>query len=528
MRLEWPDFTSTTLGRRVVDIATGLRRSVEAARAAYIRPTPTPQSVVGNVLKTGYAARSAPLSPSEQNMGYWKPFSSTHVENQSLTAAMHSTEARRNRVTAGAGQEPLSMQPWPELTLSSIASAQRRCDMSGWADRKVEIDARYLRGDSHLQACDRIRRSVYTAAPFRIKPRSSRPLSILVANAVRACIEELDGFSSTAMELAGIGCYGYAVGELIWGDRKIAIPTGRNSSVVVESEIITSIEHVYQRNTAFDIVDDSSWLCMGPGQFVPLSDRTAQKFVTVKGCGDAPTRWRGYGWANQWISYLSGLSLEKWGTVIETFGVSTPYLQNPDGKFLGDAEHDHALDVLSDIGTGRPAVFPAQFGEIKFTPVPAGLAPMHAQILGYLKAEQAKLCLSATLQMEIGGVGSYAAATTHKDQQTATQKLDASLIAEALRTQPIRWLVEVNARAWAAAFAPLCGGCTPEQIIAEAPGCEWVISDETSAQRLSIFQGVKGLGFAVDEAQVREELGVRAPLGDATIESPTMTPSKEP
>lgn len=49
--------------------------------------------------------------------------------------------------------------------------------------------------------------------------------------------------------------------------------------------------------------------------------------------------------------------------------------------------------------------------------------------------------------------------------------------------------------------------------MALVPRVEWVISDETTTQRLEIFQGVKGMGFAVDEAQVREELGVRAPIG---------------
>ena len=137
---------------------------------------------------------------------------------------------------------------------------------------------------------------------------------------------------------------------------------------------------------------------------------------------------------------------------------------------------------------------------------------MHGMLLGFIKAEQSKLILSSTLQVEIGGVGSYAAATTHKDQQTATQKVDASLIAEALRCQPIRWLCEVNAVRWANAFFKFAP-CSPDDIMALVPRVEWVISDETTTQRLEIFQGVKGMGFAVDEAQVREELGVRAPIG---------------
>jgi len=471
------------------------------------------------------AERSAPLSPQEKNLGTWQPFSGMHSENKDLTAQIASPEYRRARVTSGAGQEPYSMQPQPELTLSQIAQAQRNCDLSGWTYRKVDIDARYLRGDSHVQCCDRIRRSVYATAPFRITPKNGTPLAILVASAVRSCLDEVDGFASTAMELAGIGLYGYSVGELIWGERRINIPVG-NGSVTVESEIITSVEHVYQRNIAFDLVNDSAWLNMGQG-FVPITP-ASQKFLFVKGSGDAPTRWRGYGWANQFLSYLGGLSVEKWGILCETYGVSTAYLSTPGAGFLSDEDHDHALGVMSDIGKGRPAVVPSKYGEVKLTPVPSGIAPMHGMLLGYIKAEQAKLILSSTLQVEIGGVGSYAAATTHKDQQTATQKLDASLIADAIRCQPIRWLVEVNAVRWAVAFSRFAP-CSPDDILALIPRVEWVISDETTTQRLAIFQGVKGLGIALDEAQVREELGVRAPIGGTfpSDASPIVQPSPD-
>ena len=510
MKVTWPAFTETTIGRRVAGIITDITRSVAAARAAYTRPAPTPADIVDAAVKAGMAERSAPLSPEEKNLGYWKPFSGLHVENKDLTAQVASAEARRYRVTSGSGNEPYSMQPQPELTLSSIAQAQKQCDVSGWTHRKVDIDARNLRADGHVQCCDRIRRSVYSTAPFRIVPKNGTALAILVANAVRAALDEVDGFSSTAMELAGIGLYGYSVGELVWGERRINIPVG-GGSVTVESEIITSIEHVYPRNIVYDLVDDSPWLNMGGNQFVPITP-SSQKFVFVKGCGDSPTRWRGYGWANQWLSYLGGLSTEKWGILVETYGVSTPYLSTPGSGYLTDAEHDHALGVLGDLGKARPAVVPSRYGEIKTTPVPSGIAPMHGMLLGYLKAEQSKLILSSTLQVEIGGVGSYAAATTHKDQQTATQKVDASLIAEALRCQPIRWLCEVNATRWANAFFKFAP-CSPDDIMALVPRVEWVISDETTTQRLAIFQGVKGMGFAVDEAQVREELGVRAPIG---------------
>ena len=83
--------------------------------------------------------------------------------------------------------------------------AYRRADVTGWVDRKCDIGARYLRGNAHLGGVDRSRRSYAYKAPFRIRPRTSSPLSILVARAVKASWENCDGFRSSMGELGVFG-----------------------------------------------------------------------------------------------------------------------------------------------------------------------------------------------------------------------------------------------------------------------------------------------------------------------------------
>lgn len=548
-----PSFADTPIGRRIIAITRSLQSAAAAARGAYSLTRSagvlTPQQIQANaqrmmsqVLRFGQAVRSAPVSPVEMNLGAWKPYTGTHVISEAATAAMRSREARRARTTSGAGQEPLSFAPMPEITLGVIADAQRLAHRTGWVNRKCDIDERYRRDDSHVKGVDRKLRGWCYKAPLRVRARSSSALSGLVAAAVRASLDQIDGLTSSVGELGVVACAGFSCAELVWRDCFLSVPVGGGRSVKVPSEIVASLEQVYPRNFAFDIVDDRAFLCLGVNQHVEVAQPGLQKFMFVRGPEDGPTRFRGYGWANEWLSFLAGLTLEKFGSLVEVFGLSTPYLQTPGEGFLTDDEHAHALEVLAKLGTGDPEVIPEKYGKLDHSPVPSGLAPVHTQMLGYCRTEQSKLILGSTLSVEIGSNGSYAAADVHADGVVDTQRIYATLIAEALRSQVVRWLLEVNAPMWAAAFNPYVpGGCSPDDIVAELPIIEWVLSDESPAQRLAIFQGVKGLGYQLDEEQVRTECRVLAPLsearpavepaapaaGPATPPTPTPTPAPQ-
>lgn len=526
MNIEEIPFAQTALGRRVVEVVRSVKSAAIAARGAYqitrnasrgsqadLRKQA--ETLVSQVTRFGNQIRSAPVPPPQHNLGAWKAFNATHQTNAATLLAMRSREARYAHTTAGAGLNvPHAYASMPEITLGYIADAHRRAHRTGWVDWKADIDERYRRDDSHIKGIDRKLRAWCYKAPLRIRPRSNSPLSGLVANAVRAAIDQLDGLTSSVGELGVVACAGYSCAELAWREGTLSIPVGGGRTVRVPSEIVGSLEQVYPRNFAFDIIDDRPYLAMGPNDFVPVTEPGLQKFMFVRGPEDGPTRFRGYGWANAWLSYLGGLTLEKFGTLVEVFGLAVPYLQRSADGFLTEEEHDHAIAILERLGTAQPEIIPSRYGELKHSPVPSGLAPIHSSMLGFLKTEQSKLVLGSTLAVEIGSnVGSYAAAQTHADGLVDTQRIYARLIAEALRSQVVRWLLEVNASRWAEAFScHVPGGCGPEDISAELPIVEWILSDETPAQRLSLYQGVKGLGYSLDEEQVRAELGVLAPM----------------
>lgn len=508
---------------------------VARLRGATSRPAPTAtvtaQHMVDAMMRAGQGMRSVP----EHQLGAHAPsmVAAYHPARASTSMSMHSLDARYARVTSGAGLVPAAWEPQPEIVIPMIAQAHRRCYATGYADRKATLDARQLQIDSHAQGLDRIRRSATYKAPFRINPAGSSPIQILTRNAVKAAWATMDGFKASVGELGIQALTGFSCAELVWARRNITIPVGKTRSVTVESDVIQSMQSVAPRVFAFDLINDHPWLIFGPDDYYDITDGTQwtgddvtasvygspQKFLFVRAMGDGDARFRGVGWANAWLSMLGNASLESMGTLVSVFGQVVPYLQ-PDVKdFLSETDHQIATALLESMGTGKPAIIPARLGKIEHSPTPTNIAPIHREMLSIVKGEQSKLWLSSTLQMETDGVGSNALGQVHRGQQSDVQNIDASLYAEAIRTQPFRFLVQANAEAWAAAFSRFVpGSCTPQQVIDACPTCEWIISDETPSQRLAVFSAAKQqLGLSIDEDQVREELGVRAPLPTATF-----------
>lgn len=525
---------STSLGRQVLNVVRSVTAAATAARGAYqltrggargtspARMELQAQQIVQQVLRAGMSIRSAAVPPPDRNQGAWKSMPGLHPQNPAAQAALRSREARHSRVTAGAGIEPQAYAPYPEITLGLIKTAQSRAHRTGWTDRFQDIVERQCREDSHVRGIDGKLRAWCYKTPLRVRSGSGTPLGVLTANTVRAALDQCDGLISSVAELQVMASAGYSVGELAWRDARLSIPgVGR-----VPLEIVSSVEQVLPRNIVFDIVTDAPWLVMGAGNNVEIQEPGLDKFIFLKGGPEGGvTRFRGYGWANSWLSYLGSLTLEKFGTLVEVFGLVVPYLQQDESGYLSDDENAHAIEILENLGTGRPEVIPKRYGELKHSPVPAGLAPIHAQMLGLVKTEQSKLILGSTLAVEIGNVGSQAAATVHSDGVVDRQRVFAGIIAEGLRSQVVRYFLEANKEALCAAFNSVPGiNCTPDDIAEEPVVIEWPLSDETPAQRLAVFQGVKGLGYDLDESQVRAELGVLAPLAHATPAAPAAPP----
>lgn len=482
----------------------------------------------------GEQRRSAPIPPTDMD----------EAGNPTLRAAYHghiiiderqqslvsSQMAEYSRVTSAAGWTPIGTETMPELTPMYIGSVHGRTDRTGWCDNLDDLTRRCLRYDEHLQSVDRIRRTAVFDAPVRVKPCNSTQLAVLVANAVRAIVDDVDGFTSTLGELGYANASGFAVSEIVYRPRRIRVAIDARTSVTIDAKCIASMEPVSNRNVVWDIVSDRPYLRMGVGVIDlqrAVDGRALRKFVVHKGFGDGPTRSRGYQYAAHYLTQLTGMTVGKWAVILSTYGLSTPYLSfdEENGADLLPDDIADAEDTLKDLGDGVGRILRKSWGEVKTTPVPTGMYDLHQAILGYLNSQKSKLVVSNTLTQEMGGQGSYNASSTHSDQQLATQRMDASMMSETLRTQLVRFLVDKNAEAFARAFSPyIVGGCTPADVRACAPRIVIEVNPKMSQpERLKMFLDVKGAGIEIDPDQLREETGIRPAANPtlATEEPPT-------
>jgi len=503
------------------------RRQQTAQRAAW--------QAFQSARQRGEQQRSAPIPPQDMeeagNPALRAAYHGHIIIDERQQSLVSSQMAEYTRVTSAAGWTPIGTEPLPALTPMNIGSVHARADRTGWCDTLDDLTRRCLRYDEHLQSVDRIRRTAVFDAPVRVKPCNSTQLAVLVATAVRAIIDDIDGFASTLGELGYANASGFAISEIVYRPRRIRVAIDSRTAVTIDAKCVASMEPVSNRNAVFDIVSDRPYLRMGTAGTIDLQraldGRPLRKFVVHKGFGDGPTRSRGYQYAAHYLTQLTGMTVGKWSVILSTYGISTPYFSfdEESGADLLPEDITEAEDTLADLGNGVGRILRGAWGEVKTTPVPAGMYDLHQAILGYLNSQKSKLVVSNTLTQELGGQGSYNASSTHSDQQLATQRMDAAMMSETLRTQLVRFLVDKNAEAFARAFSTyIVGGCTPADVRACSPRIVVEVNPKLSQpERLKMFLDVKGAGIEIDPDQLREETGIRPAANPtlATEEPPT-------
>lgn len=433
-------------------------------------------------------------------------------------------DARRGRATAYTGPSPQAYAQYPEITIPYIAQVHTHVQRNGYMWDKADLDARVLREHEHCQPADRSRRAWIFSAPMRLRPRNETRLALLVRNAVQAVIDDIDGFDSSVCETQVANMSGASLTEIVYRPRPLRVVVDRKRATVVESECVASLEAIPLRSTAYDIETDRIYLNQGGWGWIdpfvdPYTGRELRKVIYHKAYGDGPARLRGYGFAAHHMHWISKLGWEKLGTVAETYGAQTPYLQPRNDEQITDEDYAQGEQALADLGKAIPVILSDKLGEIKLTPIPTAITPIHQALIGMANTGLSKLITGQTLLMEMGGVGSYNAGDNHADQQEAVQRIDAKLTAGTLNSQLIRYIVELNAVAWALAFARYCEGepCTPDAIRQCVPWIGWDVSRKlTKVERLKMFIDAAGAGLLIDTDQVYEECAFRPALSPET------------
>lgn len=433
-------------------------------------------------------------------------------------------DAMRGRATAFTGPSPQAYTQYPEITIGYIAQ-DAGVEVRLVPHIAVALDVGMnLREHEHCQPADRSRRAWIFSAPMRLRPRNETRLALLVRNAVQAVLDDIDGFDSSVCEMQIANMSGPSLTEVVYRPRRLRVVVDRKRATVVDSECVASLEAIPLRSTAFDIETDKIFVNQGGWGWIdpfkdPWSGRELRKVVYHKAYGDGPARLRGYGFAAHHMHWMSKFGWEKLGNLAEVYGLPTPYLQPKGDEQITDEDYAQGEQALADLGKAIPAILNDKLGEVKTTPVPSAVTPIQQALIGMANTGLSKLITGQTLLMEMGGVGSYNAGDNHADQQEAVQRIDAKLTAGTLNSQLLRYIVELNAAAWALAFAPYSEGepCTPDTIRQCVPWILWDVSRKlTKVERLKMFIDAADAGLQIDTDQVYEECAFRPALSPDT------------
>lgn len=499
--------------------------------------------------KIAAETRSAPFeAPTIPGTGrQWHASNLKELVDQGQQRLIATRDARRGRVFSLTGPSPSSYEQTQALTLGYIARVRSQVQRSGWMMEKADLDSRLLREDYQLQQADRSRRAAFFKGRHVLSPRDGSRLSYLVCNAVAAIIDDIDGFQTSFSGLGLANGSGVCMQDIVYKPVKIRVVTGKNQSLLVDSEGVQGLYPVPNRALVYDLdTDDAPYVLQGtynpinplylpgdPDKGIP--DEPLQKVLYHRGYGEGPPRRRGYMEAAHTLCYLKSLSIDKLGSMVEEFSLPTPYLQNPVENNVTDEDEDSAHEALEDLGKGKPATIPAAFGELKFSPSPTSFLPIHQIAISIIDAALSKLITSQTLAMESNGVGSFALGNVHADQQADVQAIDLNLAADTERTQLVRYVIDINAETWARAFAPYCPGeeCSPDAIRACLPRVRWTLNRSVDPPaRLKMFIDAKGEGLLISEDQVYSECDfVRAGDSESAFGAkpdPTPEPGQEP
>ncbi|NMB82254.1 MAG: DUF935 family protein, partial [Ignavibacteria bacterium] len=133
-----------------------------------------------------------------------------------------------------------------------------------------------------------------------------------------------------------------------------------------------------------------------------------------------------------WPIIFKRAAIEYWQILVEKFGM--PYFLARYPSTFSDTQIDELLDKLTDIVDNNVAVFrddiPIEFKEsVKYE-----VGGLFTNIIDHYNSEISKVILTETLTLDIGKVGSYKAASTHREMLEFLGIRDKKLIEKSLNT----------------------------------------------------------------------------------------------
>lgn len=332
-------------------------------------------------------------------------------------------------------------------------------------------------------------------------PHDPRPASRDAAQALGEAMEELD-VAGLVEHLLLADDFGYSFPELAW-------------QRVGELEVPVGVALVPHRRFAFDpetfeprlTHEGNPW----PGD--PLEDRPGSSWIRAWS-----KRWRmptqgGRLRTCAFYACFAGMSLREWLVFLEKFGI--PLVTGHYQDALGVAQRAGLLEALKLLGEEGYAIL-AEGARIQIHDKAlrgGGDAGPHPAMVFYCNSEISKVMIGATLAVEMGGPGSFAATKVHSDRAQTVAEARASRVGDLIQRWVGRPFIQRNG---------LAG-------IAGAPRLRCHVQ-RPLLQKAQTIKTLVEAGTKISQRFVQEEFEVRAPADadDEMVPPKANAPQAEP
>lgn len=422
-------------------------------------------------------------------------------------AIVDSREALYGRTTYYAGPIPsyISTNPAANLSPGKIASIHSEVLVAGYMVNKACLDEQIWKSDAHLRAVDTARRVASVGKPFSVEPCDypDQELAQWVADYMHSVVDGIAHFDRSMKQLLRANSDGYALQEIVWQDRAVRFPIGRNRVATVFGPHPQQMDWVHNKHTRFDVDTDRILLDMGRGAFIELPEH---KFVLHELSEDFQKRVRGYMYPIVWLHMIKQQAVMRWSNVLEIWGIPVPHGKVDQQLWQDLTRREEYRQMLVEAGLGKPFLTTDDFSIEPTFQISGGDARgMHAAIIGWVDQTISKVVQGETLTTELGGVGSYNASETHAAVKESIVAMDALDLANTVRDTLFRAILKMNAPALAEAL-----GRSPEEIMRCLPWPYWRIEREVTPQvRMDIIKSaVNDLAMDIDAPSIYREMGL--------------------
>jgi phage gp29-like protein len=281
--------------------------------------------------------------------------------------------------------------------------------------------------------------------------------------------------------------YGYAACEVDWGVRVIG---GRFWVVPVHIACVPARR--FRVNTRTDELllvteENPNGEPLEPG-----------KWIVVRRSGDRVVR-SGLMRTGVWNALYKRYGTRDWVVGAEKYGLPLPLVKYK--ETADDEAKDVAEEIADNIGNDGAAVVPDTI-DVEIVDARTGdFAATHGGLIAFCNRENSKLVNGSTLSNdagESGSGGSYGLGEVHDSVRWEAVQYDAERVQDAFRMH------------LAAPFASFNGFDVARPALLKIQ----VVRDLEPKARTEVAERMQRMGMAISESQMRQETGLREPLGD--------------